>query len=56
MINKWIDRGLLPAEIESDAKSVVDIVGSGICPCADIGVIVSDITSILSQFYFYCLD
>ncbi|TXG71178.1 hypothetical protein EZV62_006113 [Acer yangbiense] len=51
MINKWIDRGLLPAVIESDAKSVVDIAGSGICHCADIGVVVSDIiTSILSQF------
>ncbi|KAK1550698.1 hypothetical protein Q3G72_023359 [Acer saccharum] len=50
MINKWIFGGLLPAVIESDAKSVVDIEGSGICPCADICVVLSDITSILSQF------
>ncbi|KAK3189692.1 hypothetical protein Dsin_029253 [Dipteronia sinensis] len=40
--------GLVPTIVESDAKSVVDLVNLGVISAADIGVIITDILSLIS--------
>ncbi|KAK3189375.1 hypothetical protein Dsin_028936 [Dipteronia sinensis] len=42
-----VDSGLLLAEVEYDAKSVVDLINSGNAPIADIGIVISDILRII---------
>ena len=44
-----VERGLLPAVLESDAKGVVNMISSGSGLCADIGVVLSDIMSLASH-------
>ncbi|TXG53482.1 hypothetical protein EZV62_022651 [Acer yangbiense] len=43
-----VGRGLLPAVLESDAQSVVNLICSGSDICADIGVVLSDIRILAS--------
>ena len=50
-----IDTELLPAVIESDVKSVVDLVRFGTIPYADVGVVIVDILSLLNCFVFLLL-
>ncbi|KAK3195602.1 hypothetical protein Dsin_026912 [Dipteronia sinensis] len=38
-----MDSGLVPAVIESDAKTVVELINSGKVPLDDIGTIIADI-------------
>jgi hypothetical protein len=45
-----VDYGLLPTVLESDAKSVVDLINSDSCSFTDIGVIVSDIVALSCRF------
>ncbi|KAK3206178.1 hypothetical protein Dsin_020224 [Dipteronia sinensis] len=45
-----IDASLLPALVESDAKSVVDLVKAGLAPQSDIGTIISEILLISISF------
>ncbi|KAK0606076.1 hypothetical protein LWI29_033909 [Acer saccharum] len=42
--------GFLPAVIDSDAKSVMDIINSGVVPRTEIGLVIQDILSLLSCF------
>ncbi|KAK0583808.1 hypothetical protein LWI29_003361 [Acer saccharum] len=44
------DTGLLPAVMESDAKSVVELINTKCCSCADVGVIISDILALINFF------
>ncbi|KAI9180595.1 hypothetical protein LWI28_006320 [Acer negundo] len=50
-----VDSGFLPAVVESDVKSVVDIINSGMAPLADIGLVIQDILLLLSCFLFLFL-
>ncbi|TXG48328.1 hypothetical protein EZV62_027622 [Acer yangbiense] len=47
-----MDTSLVPAIIESDAKSVVDIIRTGVAPLTDIGVIINDILSLINCYNF----
>ncbi|KAK3220103.1 hypothetical protein Dsin_014073 [Dipteronia sinensis] len=45
-----VDSGLFPAELESDAKWVVDMINNRQSSCADIGIICKDIVYVMTQF------
>ncbi|KAK2652460.1 hypothetical protein Ddye_012316 [Dipteronia dyeriana] len=45
------DSGLWPCSIESDALSVVNLINLKVVPCAEIGLVIQDILSLVDKLY-----